>query len=107
MPLVEFSTDNKEKFLVEVPAEPGLRRAARPNEIQRAAHGFEQALETVRPVTSAIYQKLQDTTTPADEVEVKFGIKLTANAEAIIACFGSQVNFEISMKWQKPPRKID
>ncbi|MEA5464982.1 CU044_2847 family protein [Leptothoe sp. PORK10 BA2] len=67
----------------------------------KAQKTFEQALENVQPVASIIIGKLRQLDQPADEVEVKFGIKLTAEAGAVIAMAGGEVNYEITLKWKQ------
>ncbi|MDJ0659065.1 MAG: CU044_2847 family protein [Crocosphaera sp.] len=61
---------------------------------------FEDALDGVKPVVSKLFEKLQDMAKPTSEVEVKFGLKFTADAGAIFAKVGSEVNYEITLKWQ-------
>jgi hypothetical protein len=40
-------------------------------------------------------------TTPADEVEVKFGLNLSVDSGVIFAAVGGEVNFEVTLKWQR------
>jgi hypothetical protein len=44
---------------------------------------------------------LRGLNTPADEVEVKFGLKLTAEAGAIFSSVGGEVSYEITLKWNQ------
>ena len=53
---------------------------------------FEDALEGVKPVVSKLFEKLQDMAKPTSEVEVKFGLKFTADAGAIFAKQSSNRN---------------
>lgn len=100
--LAEFSLEDGTKFLVEVDetANPAIERVALPSGemILKAQQTFEEALDRVKPVASVIISKLKDLNTPADEVEVKFGLKLTADAGAIFASVGGEVNYEITLK---------
>ena len=68
-------------------------------QILKAQQTFEEALDKIKPVASAIISKLRDLNQPADEVEVKFGLKLTADAGAIFASVGGEVSYEITLKW--------
>lgn len=68
-----------------------------------AAGSFEQAIATIQPVANAVIGRLKTgLTTPADEVEVKFGLSLSADLGAIFSSVGADVNFEITLKWQNP-----
>ncbi|MEH1782183.1 MAG: CU044_2847 family protein [Nostoc sp.] len=87
--ITEFSLQDGTKFLVEVD-EPensnAVRRVARPDTGQmvvEAKKKFDEVLDQIQPVASAIITKLSQLNTPANEVEVKFGIKLNAAAGAI------------------------
>jgi hypothetical protein len=67
----------------------------------KAQQTFEEALSNVQPIASMIISKLKGLNEPADEVEVKFGLKMTAQAGAIIALTGGEVNYEITLKWKR------
>lgn len=103
--LAEFSLSDGTKFLMEVeePDDGTLERVALPSgrEVLKVHQKFEEALEKVKPVASTIINKLRDLNTPADEVEVKFGLKLTADAGAIFASVSGEVSYEITMKWKQ------
>jgi len=43
-----------------------------------AEKNFSQAIATIGPVANAIIKKVQSLNEPADEVEVKFGLKMSA-----------------------------
>ncbi|OKH35696.1 hypothetical protein NIES2119_19560 [[Phormidium ambiguum] IAM M-71] len=92
-----------EVILVEVdePESNVVERAALPSgqKVLKAQQSLEEAFDKVKPVANAIISKLKDLNTPADEVEVKFGIKLTADAGAIFTSIGGEVNYEITLKW--------
>ena len=103
--LAEFKLEDGTTFLVEVdePESAAVERAATPSgqTVLKAQQTFEAALEQVKPVASVILAKLKQLDTPASEVEVKFGIKLTVDAGAIFASVGSEVNYEITLKWKE------
>ena len=101
--LTEFSLEDGTTFLVEVedPASPAIQRVALPSGqmVAKAQQTFEEALDKIKPVAATIISKLKEINTPADEVEVKFGIKLTADAGAVFTSIGGEVNYEITLKW--------
>ena len=101
--LIEFSQENGSKFLVEVsePEGSAIERVSLPSGqmVIKAQQSFEEALEKIKPVASTIITKLKHLSIPADAVEVKFGLKLTADAGAIFTSIGGEVNYEITLKW--------
>ncbi|MEH2420462.1 MAG: CU044_2847 family protein [Nostoc sp.] len=105
--ITEFSLKDGTRFLAEVD-EPensnALVRVARPDTGQmvvEAKKRFDEVLDQIQPVASAIIIKLSQLNTPADEVEVKFGIKLNAAVGAIFTSVGGEANYEITLKWKQ------
>lgn len=104
--IAEFSLsdDTSTTILIEV-EEPeidsAVERVALPSgkSVLKASQTFEEAMEKVKPMASTIIAKLRDLSNPADEVEVKFGLKLTADAGAVFTSVGGEVNYEITLKW--------
>jgi hypothetical protein len=76
-----------------------IQRAALPSgrEIAKAQKTFEEALENIKPVVASISHKFKDL--GPKEMEVKFGIKLSADAGAFITSVGGEVTFELTVKW--------
>jgi hypothetical protein len=104
--LIEYSLADGTQFLIEVDeaeSSAAVERVALPSGqlVVKAQQTFEEALEKVKPVASTIISKLCDLNTPADEVEVKFGLKLTAEAGAIFSSVGGEVTYEITLKWER------
>ncbi|NEO59624.1 MAG: hypothetical protein F6J98_04065 [Moorea sp. SIO4G2] len=101
--LAQFSLADGTTFLVEVekPESRGIERVALGSgkQVLKARQTFEEALDQIQPVASAVITKLRDLNQPADEVEVKFGLKLTADAGAVFASVGGEVSYEITLKW--------
>ncbi|NEO02972.1 MAG: hypothetical protein F6J94_22975 [Moorea sp. SIO1F2] len=101
--LAQFSLADGTTFLVEVeePESRGIERVSLGSgkQVIKARQTFEEALDQIKPVASAVITKLRDLNQPADEVEVKFGLKLTADAGAVFASVGGEVSYEITLKW--------
>ncbi|MEM1239728.1 MAG: CU044_2847 family protein [Cyanobacteria bacterium P01_H01_bin.26] len=102
--LAEFTlADGETTFLVEVPEpinEDVVEEVSVLDEpLLKAKESFEAALDKVIPVASAAMGRLKKAS--ADEVEVKFGLNLSADAGVIFSSVGSEVTFEITMKWGK------
>lgn len=104
--LVEFKLEDGTKFFVEV-EKPAGQTAVSPRPVSRenglavteASKTFEKALEDIKPVLATVVSKLKDIS--PDETEVKFGAKLTANAGVVFTSLGSELTFEIALKWSK------
>jgi hypothetical protein len=102
--LVEFSLEGGDTILVEVdePGESIGRVARRLGEIAvQAKQSFEDAVDKIKPVAAIIITKLRSLSDQPDEVEVKFGLKMSAEAGAIIAVAGVEANYEITLKWKR------
>jgi hypothetical protein len=103
--LVQFPLEDGSYILVEIDepeSEEGLRRIGRGEDILlKTEQTFETALERIKPIANTIINKLHQLNQPADEVEVKFGIKMSAEAGAIIASASVEGNYEITLKWKK------
>lgn len=104
--LVEFPLEEGGTILVEVESEEGagMVPAARGGErsvTERARQSFEEAWEKVRPAAAAIVGKLRTLHDPPDKVEVTFGLKMDAEAGAILASAGMEANFKVTLTWRR------
>jgi hypothetical protein len=104
--VAEFSLADGTTFYAEVDepqSNSAIQRVASPTGqlVIKAKQTFDEVLDKIQPVASAIVTKLSNLNTPADEVEVKFGIKLSADAGAIFTSVGGEVSYEITLKWKK------
>lgn len=105
--IAQFTLEDGTPFFVEIEESDSasVERVANPDiggQVVRVKQSFEDALDQVIPVASAALNRVRNgLTTPADEVELKFGVKLTAEASAIVASVGGEVNFEFTLKWQQ------
>ncbi len=80
--------------------EGGLERVARPGEIAaKAGQTFEAQLEKIKPAAGAIITKLRDLSDPPNEMTVEFGLRMSAQAGAVVAAAGVDANFKITLKW--------
>lgn len=103
--LAEFVLDDGSTFLVAVqpPKDTRIQKISRNGyTIAKAKESLEALLEKVKPVAATILDKLRGLNTPADEVEVKFGLQLSADAGIVFTSVGSEVTFEITLKWANP-----
>jgi hypothetical protein len=104
--LIEFSLEDGEVMLVEVEAEEvaggGIVPASRGDNLpEKATMSFQEAIDKVKPGAEAIIKKLRGLSDPPNEMEVSFGLKLTATAGAVIASAGIEANYTVTLKWIK------
>jgi hypothetical protein len=78
-----------------------VMRGANPEAIATATATFESALQTVRSAAEGILHQLRSLAQPPDEVEVEFGVKMSAETGAIIAKASTEANFKINLTWKK------
>jgi Trypsin-co-occurring domain 1 len=109
--LVEFPSESGETILVEVeeivPGGGPRRGLFDSNVVERAHTSFEDAFERVRPMATTLVRKLRDigdsAGSPPDEVQVQFGIALSAEAGAVLAAASASANYTVTMTWKKQP----
>ncbi len=104
--IVEFPTTTGESVWVEVADDEvasGLRPAGRGEEglMVKAHETFEHALQSVRPAAIAIIGAFRDL--KPDELEIAIGIKLTTEANALIAATAAEGNIGVRLVWKKEP----
>lgn len=102
--LVEFQVGEDESILVEVEdvESDSIRPASKsPGEIAiKAKKTFAEALDSIQPMIADIKHRLDAATEPADEVEVKFSVKLSGEVGAVLTKVGGEATYEITLKWQ-------
>src|ERR687890_1500194 len=109
--LVKFTSDSGEPILVEV-EDVGLggetrRGLSASTVVERAQTSFEDALEKAKPMATSLVGKLRAigdaAGSPPDEVQVEFGIVLSAEAGAVLAAASAGANYKVTMTWKRPP----
>jgi hypothetical protein len=102
--LVEFELEDGSSVLIETETVSGrpVTRGRRPTEMNsKADETFEQALRRVGPTSAAIVERLRDLSQQPDEIEIEFGVKVNAEAGAIIAKTSGEANFRIAVRWKR------
>jgi Trypsin-co-occurring domain 1 len=108
--LAEFPLEDGGSVFVEVAAvrwEGGAttRRIPEAGELTtRAGETFQAALGRIQPAAAALIARLQDLADRPDEVELEFGIQLSAEFGAVVARGSGDANFKIRMHWTSPPK---
>jgi hypothetical protein len=103
--LIEFPLEAGGTILVEAdepaPSRDVVRGLHTSRVTDEAQLTFDAAIGKIRPAAEAIIAKLRGLSEPPDEVGVVFGIKLTADAGAIIASVGAEANYTVTLTWKR------
>lgn len=103
--LVNFPLDGGDFLTIEVDepesTDPLVRASREDGVVARAQITFESAVEKIKPAAAVIIQKLRSLHDSPDEIGVEFGLKLTAEAGAVVAAAGVEANYKVTLKWQK------
>jgi hypothetical protein len=102
--LVEFDVGDGKTVLIEVEtveSDEITPVAKAPGELAaKARQTLGQALDDSAPMVRTLKNRLDAVTDPADEVEVKFSVKLSGEVGAFITRIGGEATYEITLKWQ-------
>jgi NTP-dependent ternary system trypsin peptidase co-occuring protein len=67
---------------------------------------FSQALARIQPAATELLASLRTAADPPDDVEVEFGVQMSADLGAFIAKASAEANFKVTLHWstQRPAR---
>jgi hypothetical protein len=104
--LVEFSLDEGGSVLVEVDepsAGPVVRGSGsgRSTLVEKADKTFEDATAAVMPAARSLIARLRSVEDAPDEVQIGFGVQLSAQSGAFVASVAAEANFTVSMTWRR------
>jgi hypothetical protein len=99
--LVEFKTEDGALIVVEgVEDESGSRLVSRGDDgAVQATRTFEGSLEGVRAAAESALRVFRDGSLRPDSVEIEFGVKLTAEAGALIAKSAVEGHLVVKLAW--------
>lgn len=88
-------------LVVEVDAhEAGVVKAGRPGQVAgQAAKSLQEALAPLVPAATAMLDRLREA--KPSEVTLAFGVKLTAEAGAVITKTAGECNFTVTLHWRQ------
>jgi len=105
--LLELSVKDGGSILVEVD-DAGARPLTRGGRAQDAVVGagadLDEVLGRLGPVLRSIVGQVREAADGPRELEVEFGVKLSAESNLIIARAGGEANFRIALKWSADGR---
>lgn len=102
--LVEFPVDEGGSILMEVdapPRGPVTRGRGAEAAVTQAGESLERALGRIGPAVKGIVDELRSAAEWPDEVTVEFSVKVSADANVIIARSTGEANFKIALKWTR------
>ncbi|MEU4156480.1 CU044_2847 family protein [Actinoplanes sp. NPDC026670] len=101
--VVRFATAEGETLLVEVDDDAfGMDRISRDRAgVVEAGKRLEEALAAVLPAMRSVTTLVRDMS--PDEHEIEFGIKLTAEASAMVAKTAAEAHIVVKLRWQRDP----
>jgi hypothetical protein len=103
--LTEFTLDDGTAVFVETPNDVrGDRRFANECLVTKAKQSFETVVARIRPAADAMLKSLRELNTP-QEIELEFGIALSADAGVVFVSAESEVNFKVRLKWENGKRE--
>jgi hypothetical protein len=96
--ILAFDTADGDSIKVEVDdSRGGPHRVSRDGQVIEAGRRLEDVLQQVGPTVRTVLASL--TGLAADEREIEFGIKLTAEAGVLVAKTALEGNFVLRLKW--------
>ncbi len=69
--------------------------------VNEIAGRFENSMNTLKKVASAVINKVKDIPSSPDQVQVKLGLKFNVQAGVIIASTSTEGNLEVTLTWNK------
>ncbi|GGS09689.1 hypothetical protein Snoj_16250 [Streptomyces nojiriensis] len=92
--------------LVEVveTGEDGLVRVARPGQVMaRASRSLGEMVTGIRPVAQSFVDGFRGMAQAPDELNLEFGLSISAEADVVISSTAAEANFKISLTWTRSP----
>jgi hypothetical protein len=106
--LVEFPLRDGGSVLVQVddgsPGEVTRGWADRDTRVvEQARQSFEQAVGRVQPAVQGLLSQLRSLAETPEQIQVEFGLQLSAEVGAFVAGASTTGNFKVSMTWRRLP----
>lgn len=108
---IEYDLGDNATILIEAPedATSGVVKASRgPGEVSqvKARKGFKEALKDVRAQARLLLAEIEEL--HVSEADIKFGINTVGElGNMAIGKVGVGVNYEVTLKWTKPPARSE
>lgn len=103
--LIDFQLDSQTTILVEAADDgtpKGQQRVSTGGVMaEKASKAFDDALAGIKPIAATIMAQMREAVAEAQEIQVEFGIKLTASAGIVLAKAATEGHCKISIKWKR------
>ncbi|MFJ6053974.1 CU044_2847 family protein [Streptomyces sp. NPDC092307] len=84
--------------------EDGLVRVARPGQVMaRASRSLAEMVTGIRPVAQSFVDGFRGMAQAPDELNLEFGLSISAEADVVISSTAAEANFKISLTWTRSP----
>ncbi|MFC6136450.1 CU044_2847 family protein [Streptomyces spororaveus] len=84
--------------------EDGLVRVARPGQVMaRASRSLAEMVTGIRPVAQSFVDGFRGIPQAPDELNLEFGLSISAEADVVISSTAAEANFKISLTWTRSP----
>ncbi|MFI8386801.1 CU044_2847 family protein [Streptomyces sp. NPDC085540] len=84
--------------------EDGLVRVARPGQVvARASRSLGEMVTGIRPVAQSFVDGFRGMAQAPDELNLEFGLSISAEADVVISSTAAEANFKISLTWTRSP----
>ncbi|MFB6610776.1 CU044_2847 family protein [Agromyces sp. NPDC056379] len=67
--------------------------------VQRANETIDDAIARIKPAVRSLLSELRSSDAAPDDIEVAFGIQMSAEVGAFVAAASSTANFSIKLRW--------
>lgn len=106
-PYVEYPLEDGSTVLIEIDgATDGkmIKASNKDKERVKSKLSFKQAFDSVKSSITEVLDQLDSL--KVEEAEIKFGLKTTGEVGVFaVGKVGSEVNYEVTLKWKKPETK--
>jgi NTP-dependent ternary system trypsin peptidase co-occuring protein len=100
--LLEYPLDGGGSVAVEAADDSRVVRGWRAEEATaKATESLESAISRVRPAADVLISSFRDSVQTPTDIELEFGIVLTAEAGAVIARTQGEVHFRVTVRWSR------
>ncbi|NMO49953.1 hypothetical protein HH310_01920 [Actinoplanes sp. TBRC 11911] len=100
--------DGEYVFAESEPDGPSISPVSRAGDVLKSATApFGSAMRHVRDAAEEALAALRDMDTRPDTVELEFGVKLNAEAGAVIARTGAQGHFKVKLVWKRDDSEVE
>lgn len=103
MELVKFKDEEGNVVIIETSNEyksGGKANVSISSKIKEANDTLNESLGTIRTIAKSVVKTTKDLVEPPKKIEIKLGIKFSAEAGAVIAKASSEGNIEVTIIWE-------